>query len=175
MRTQLALCLALGGEPDLLILDEPTTGLDPIARPAFLGALIGEVAATGKTVFFSPHILPDVEVVADTLGILRAGRLLVSDEVDALKERQALVRLSYAEPLSDETYATLRRIPGIVWVEREGRSAQARIHGGVAATVAALQAVATPTGIDTTRLGLEDIFLFYAQPAQNSQSGEVRA
>jgi ABC-2 type transport system ATP-binding protein len=83
MRTQLALCLALGGEPDLLILDEPTTGLDPIARRAFLDALVGEVAAAGKTVFFSSHILPDVEAVADTVGSLRAGRLLVSDELDA--------------------------------------------------------------------------------------------
>ena len=175
MRTQLALCLALGGEPDLLILDEPTTGLDPIARRAFLDALVGEVAAAGKTVFFSSHILPDVEAVADTVGILRAGRLLVSEELDALKERHALVRLSYAEPLSEEAYAALRRIPGVVVVEREGRSARVRVNGDVATTVAALQAVATPANVDTTRLSLDDIFLFYAQPALNSQPREVRA
>jgi ABC-2 type transport system ATP-binding protein len=175
MRTQLALCLALGGEPDLLILDEPTTGLDPIARRAFLDALVGEVAAAGKTVFFSSHILPDVEAVADTVGILCAGRLLVSDELDALKERHALVRLGYTEPLSEEAHVALRRMPGVVAVEREGRSARVRVHGDVAATVAALQAVAAPASIDTTRLGLDDIFLFYTQPGQNIQPQEGRA
>src|SRR5690349_19566835 len=61
MKSQLALSLALGSEPDLLILDEPTAGLDPIARRQFLGTLIREVAAGGKTIFFSSHILSEVE------------------------------------------------------------------------------------------------------------------
>jgi hypothetical protein len=85
------------------------------------------------------------------------------------------VRLGYAEPLSEEAYAALRRIPGVMGVEHEGRSARVRIHGDVAATVAALQAVATPASVDMTRLSLDDIFLFYAQPGQTIQPQEVRA
>lgn len=177
MRTQLALSLALGGEPDLLILDEPTTGLEPIARRAFLDVLVREVAAAGKMVFFSSHILPDVEAVADSVGILRAGRLLVRDELDALKERHALVRLGYAEPLSEEALMALRRFSGVIQVEREGRSARVRIHGDVAAAVAALRAVATPATMDITHLSLDDIFLFYAQQTQihETQAQEVHA
>lgn len=165
MKTQLALCLALGSEPELLILDEPTTGLDPVARRAFLGVLIDEVAASGKTVFFSSHILSDVEAVADRVGILRAGRLLVSDELDVLKQRHALVRLTYSTPPSDEALAALRRIPDVMRVEREDRSIRALVHGDVAAIVAALQTASTPATVDTTHLSLDDIFHLYMQEA----------
>jgi len=67
-KAQLQLCLALGSDPELLILDEPTSGLDPVARRAFLKVLVGEVAAGGRTVFFSTHLLSDIEAVADTAG-----------------------------------------------------------------------------------------------------------
>ena len=166
MKTQLALCLALGGEPDLLILDEPTTGLDPVARRAFLTVLVAEVAAAGKTVFFSSHILPDVEGVADHIGILRDGRLVVSEELDTLKQRHAHVRLGYTEPPSDDALAALRRVPGVVRVERDGRSVRARVDGDVAAVVAAFQStMPTPATVDTSYLSLDDIFLHYMSEA----------
>jgi ABC-2 type transport system ATP-binding protein len=172
MRTQLALCLALGGAPDLLILDEPTTGLDPIARRAFLDVLVGEVAAAGKTVFFSSHILPDVETVADRVGILDHGRLLVSEEIDTLKEQHALVRLTYSEALSDEAIAALRQAPGVHSVEVEGRSVRVRVIGDVPAATTALRAAipTPPVAIDTTHLALDDIFLFYVQHRAQQRS-----
>jgi ABC-2 type transport system ATP-binding protein len=163
MRTQLALSLALGGDPDLLILDEPTTGLDPIARHAFIDVLMTDAAAAGKTIFFSSHILPDVEAVADSVGILRAGKLMVSGDLAALKQQHAVVHLSYAEPPSDEVLAAMRRVPGAVLVEREGRSVRVRIHGDVAVAVSALQSIATPVSVDSASLSLDNIFLYYAQ------------
>jgi ABC-2 type transport system ATP-binding protein len=163
MRTQLALSLALGGDPDVLILDEPTTGLDPIARHAFLDVLMADAAAAGKTIFFSSHILTDVETVADSVGILRAGKLMVSGEIDALKQQHGLVRLSYSEPPTDDVLTAIRRVPGVGLVEREGRTARVRIHGDVARAVVALHAIATPATFDIASLSLDDIFLYYAQ------------
>jgi ABC-2 type transport system ATP-binding protein len=164
MKTQLALCLALGGEPDLLILDEPTTGLDPIARRVFLNVLIGDVAAAGKTVFFSSHILPDVETVADWVGMLRAGRLLVSGELDALKQSNATLRLAYADSPTDDALAALRHVPGVRRAAREGRSVRADVRGDVAMAEAAIRAGSpAPTTIDVAHLTLDDIFLSYME------------
>jgi ABC-2 type transport system ATP-binding protein len=163
MRTQLALSLALGGDPDLLILDEPTTGLDPIARHAFLDVLMADAAAAGKTIFFSSHVLGDVETVADSVGILRAGKLMVSGEIDALKRQHGLVRLSYNDPPNDELLAALRRAPGVDLVEREGRAVRARIHGAMPTALSAMRAITEPIAVDSTPLSLDDIFLYYAR------------
>jgi ABC-2 type transport system ATP-binding protein len=163
MRTQLALTLALGSDPDLLILDEPTTGLDPLARRAFLDVLMADAAAAGKTIFFSSHVLSDVEAVADSVAVLRAGRLMVSGAIDTLKQQHARVLLSYAEPPSDEALTALRRTSGVVHVTHEGRSVRAMVRGDVSAVVAALGVIASPTTVETSALSLDDLFLYYAQ------------
>ena len=92
MKSQLALCLALGNDPDLLILDEPTTGLDPVARELFLTTLVREVAAAGKTIFFSSHILSEIEAIADHVAVLHHGVIVLNDELDQLRERQKVLR-----------------------------------------------------------------------------------
>jgi ABC-2 type transport system ATP-binding protein len=86
MRQRLALAIALVGDPDLLVLDEPSSGLDP-AGMAEMRELIREEAADGTTVFFSSHHLSEVEAVCDRVGILRAGRLATVDTVEGLRER----------------------------------------------------------------------------------------
>ena len=86
MRQRLALAIALVGDPDLLVLDEPSSGLDP-AGMAEMRELIREEAADGTTVFFSSHHLSEVEAVCDRVGILRAGRLATVDTVAGLRDR----------------------------------------------------------------------------------------
>ena len=85
MRQRMALAVALVGNPDLLVLDEPSTGLDPNGARA-LRSIVREECARGTTVFFSSHLLEQVEAVADRIGILLDGRLSAVGEVGALRE-----------------------------------------------------------------------------------------
>ena len=163
-KAQLQLCLALGGDPEVLILDEPTSGLDPLARRAFLKVLVGDVAAEGRTVFFSTHLLSDIEAVADTVGIIKGGRLLVSDEIDALRETHGLVRAVYAEAPPDEEMRALRGLPGVRGLEREGRGVRLRARGDVEAVEWALRDRPHPVlDVDVVGMGLEDIFIAYVE------------
>jgi ABC-type multidrug transport system ATPase subunit len=112
-KAQLQLCLALGSNPELLILDEPTSGLDPVARRAFLKVLVGDVAAEGRTVFFSTHLLSDIEAVADTVGIIKDGRLLVSGDLDDMRASHRVFRIVYAEMPPQVEVRSLQTLPDV--------------------------------------------------------------
>jgi ABC-2 type transport system ATP-binding protein len=84
-RAQVALALALAHSPTLLVLDDPTLGLDPVARRALYDELIGDLADRGTTVFLTSHDLDGVERIADRVGVLRSGKLVVQDELESLK------------------------------------------------------------------------------------------
>jgi ABC-2 type transport system ATP-binding protein len=86
-KAQVALALALASGPRLLVLDDPTLGLDAVARKALFEELIGELADRGTTVFITTHDLAGVERIADRVAILRQGKLVLDEEMDALKER----------------------------------------------------------------------------------------
>jgi ABC-2 type transport system ATP-binding protein len=81
----LVLAMALAGEPDLLVLDEPTTGLDPTGAKR-MRDILREEADRGATVFFSSHILGQVEAVCDRVGILNRGELVAVDTIEGLRE-----------------------------------------------------------------------------------------
>jgi len=83
------LTLALGHAPDLLILDDPTLGLDVLARDAVFGEVIGELADRGATVLVTTHDLTAIEGIADHIGILREGRLVVDEALETAKQRFA--------------------------------------------------------------------------------------
>jgi ABC-2 type transport system ATP-binding protein len=87
---QLALTLALGGDPELLILDEPATGLDVLVRRDFLESIIQLIQEEGRTVLFSSHLLHEVERVADQVVIIDGGRLVQSGSVEELKSSTGL-------------------------------------------------------------------------------------
>lgn len=87
MRAQLSLILAVAGNPELLVCDDPALGLDVVMRREFLDALIDLLADTGCSVLFSSHFLTDVERIADRVGILHDGALLVDATLDDLKRR----------------------------------------------------------------------------------------
>ncbi|HVF62037.1 MAG TPA: ATP-binding cassette domain-containing protein [Thermoanaerobaculia bacterium] len=86
-KTLVQLALALGHEPELLVLDDPTLGLDALARRAVLEELVGELADRGVTVLLTTHDLAGVERIANRVAVLRDGRLLLAEELEPLKER----------------------------------------------------------------------------------------
>lgn len=118
-KQKLAIILAFMHQAPLLILDEPTTGLDPLVQQAFF-ALIAEARAEGRTVFLSSHNLTEVEKVCDRVASIRAGRLIAVDEVATIR-RDALrvVELTCRRPLGSAVFDTLegvsdRKIEGTI-------------------------------------------------------------
>jgi ABC-2 type transport system ATP-binding protein len=169
MKRQLAFSLAMGSDPDLLILDEPTAGLDPIARHQLLNKLV-EIAAEGKTIFFSSHILSEVEAVADWIGIIQEGKLVISDELDHLKQSQKVLKLAYANPLTPQEAAVLQAMPGVTRVEQEGRSVRIMVREGVEELAQKIrQSVPAPRDLDIVDLNLEDLFLEYMKENENGR------
>lgn len=163
-KAQLQLCLALGSNPELLILDEPTSGLDPVARRAFLKVLVGEVAAEGRTVFFSTHLLSDIEAVADTVGIIKGGKLLVSGDLDDMHESHRVFRIVYAQTPPEEEVRSLQTLPDVKEVEREGRGIKLRVRGDVEDVERGLRNRPHPVvDVDSTGMSLEDIFVSYVE------------
>lgn len=89
---QVAFLLAIAFRPQVLILDEPASTLDVVARREFLDEILGLIREEGRTVFFSTHILSDLERVADRIGILKKGQLIADESLDSLKENVLQVR-----------------------------------------------------------------------------------
>lgn len=139
MKAQLAFCLALGNEPDLLILDEPTSELDPIARQVVLDTIIAEVADRGTTIFFSSHLLAEIETLADHVAILHDGKVALCDELDHIRATHRELHLTYENHLPDEEITNLRNLPGVLQLEQEGRHIRLRIKGNADNLVATVQ------------------------------------
>jgi ABC-2 type transport system ATP-binding protein len=118
----LAIVLALGHRPDLMVLDEPVASLDPVARRDFLRSIL-ELARDGnRTVLFSTHISSDLERVATHVAILHAGRIASYSELDELKDRVKRLRMRASDDLPYEL-----EIPGLLTFKVEGRSALATV------------------------------------------------
>jgi ABC-2 type transport system ATP-binding protein len=118
-RQKVGIVQAFMHRPDLVVLDEPTAGLDPLLQ-AEVRALLRETAAEGRTVFISSHSLDEVQHVADRVGIIRAGRLIDVDEVENLRERSLRhVTITFAGAVDPALFAAIR---GVELVHIDGPS-----------------------------------------------------
>ena len=99
-RARAGLLVALAHRPELLLLDEPSSGLDPVVRRDILGAIIRTIADEGRTVLFSSHLLDEVERVADQVTIIHQGRIVLTAAMDEIKETHRRVTLRFNEPLA---------------------------------------------------------------------------
>lgn len=164
MTQRLALAMALVGEPDLLILDEPTSGLDPNGARE-LREIIEAERDRGATVFFSSHVLGQVEAVCDRVAILADGEVVAVDSIDALRTAaDAGSRLSViVDTVSDGALDAVREVPGVSAVSGDGRSDTVEIACADDAKLPALNALAdTGTAVHnfvTEEASLEDMFV----------------
>jgi ABC-2 type transport system ATP-binding protein len=94
-RAKLGLLAAQAHRPDLLLLDEPSSGLDPIVRNDILAAVIRTVSEEGRTVFFSSHLLEEIERVSDHIAMLHQGKLVLCGPLDAVKARHRRITLRF--------------------------------------------------------------------------------
>lgn len=155
MKNQLSLAVALGCKPELLILDEPTGGLDPIKTKEFFGIILEQVSETGQTVFFSSHRLNEVERVADRVGILDNGQLVFDKNMDDLKSQMKNIRVVFD---CDRHFDGIRRLPGVQAVIPQGRGYLIQCDGGIGKIVIQLNEL-NPIDLEVIDLSLEDIFI----------------
>jgi len=98
-KARAGLLVALAHRPELLVLDEPSSGLDPVVRRDILAAIIRTIADEGRTVLFSSHLLDEVERVADEVAILHQGRLVLKAPMDEIKDTHRRVTLRFTAPV----------------------------------------------------------------------------
>mgnify|MGYP006287001861 FL=1 len=164
MRQRLVLGMALVGDPDLLVLDEPTTGLDPNGALA-MREIIREEADRGTTVFFSSHILEQVEAVCDRVGILQRGELVAVDSIDGLRDAAgADATLSVTvDRVPPDAPGAVRAVEGVAHVAVDGTTVT--VACADAAKKPALDALeragATVENFDTEEASLEELFATY--------------
>jgi ABC-2 type transport system ATP-binding protein len=115
-RAKLGLLAAQAHRPDLLLLDEPSSGLDPIVRNDILAAVIRTVADEGRTVFFSSHLLEEIERVADHIAMLHQGKLVLCAPLDEIKMQYRRILLHFEAP-----QAQAPTLPGALTVSGSGR------------------------------------------------------
>ncbi|MGZ8579274.1 MAG: ATP-binding cassette domain-containing protein [Actinomycetota bacterium] len=154
-RQKVGLMQAFMHEPDLLILDEPTQGLDPLVQQEFYG-LLDESRVRGGTTFLSSHVMPEVERVCDRVAIIREGRLVTVSDVGVLKARALRwIELHFDRPVDPGSFASL---PSVERAEAHGESLRLTVRGPLDQVIKEA-AKHTVVNIETEEASLEEIFL----------------
>jgi ABC-2 type transport system ATP-binding protein len=157
-RQKLGLILAIMHRPDVLVLDEPTSGLDPLVQDE-VAHILFDFSAEGRTVFFSSHVMSEVERMCHRAAFLREGRLIAIEDVAAIKGRSLhIVEVTFAEPVPDGAF----RLPGTREIARDGNTIHLEVQDGIDA---ALKAIARYRVVDlrTEQPSLEQVFRAYYQ------------
>ncbi len=148
--------LAIAGECDLIVLDEPTTAMDVETRRRFWASMKEEVAE-GKTLLFATHYLEEADQAADRILVINRGRLLADGTPEDIKKRAGAKRMSFRLPGANE--AALLGLPGVVSLETRHDLVHIQTEDSDATLYAILDAGHRPTEIEVGSLGLEQAFL----------------
>jgi len=171
MAQRLALAAALVGDPELLILDEPSTGLDP-AGAHDMREIIRDERDRGATIFFSSHILGQVEAVCDRVGILRGGQMVAEDSVEGLRDStssqtQLRITIDQTPPDPSATRTAIESIDGVSSVSAQGTTLTVSCDDRAKTTV--LRTIedhgVAVEDFETDESSLEDLFMSYTTEA----------
>lgn len=169
-KQKIGIVQAMFHKPDVLLLDEPTGGLDPLVQESFL-TLLGEARERGQTVFFSSHVLSEIERIADRVGIIRDGELVAVEDPHALTGRaHRHVRVEFESPLAEQDRAWLAEIDGVTGLAVEDRVARFSVNRNMNEVVAFL-AAHDVRALDVERPSLEEIFMTFYGPGTGSGNG----
>lgn len=152
-KAKAGLLVALAHRPELLLLDEPSSGLDAVARRDILAAVLRSVAEEGRTVVFSSHLLEEVERVADDVAMIHEGRLALSMPMDALRELHQRFVVRFVEPVD-----AFPEISGVLRSEGDGRDWAVICEGELDVARGALEAVGA-TIVEHAVPSLETVFV----------------
>ena len=165
-RQKVAILNAVAHDPDVMILDEPTTGLDPLVQEA-VRSLVLEEAKRGKTIFMSSHDLAEVEAVADRVGIIRDGELVAVDKVENLRRR----RMKYVSFEVQGDWSGIRSLEGVQDMRQDGRKVRFTYTGPLPSLLDALQGWGV-VDLSIWDPPLEEVFLsFYGKGNGREQGG----
>jgi ABC-2 type transport system ATP-binding protein len=172
MTQRLVLAMALVGDPDLLILDEPSTGLDPNGARE-MREIIRSENDRGKTIFFSSHILEQVEAVCDRVGILREGELVAEDSMENLRQQvgSGSTLTITVDEATDAAVRAARDVPGVSQVTANENSLVVDIQD--ASKTEVLSAVEN-TGVQvrdftTEKASLEELFAAFTEGGRDGR------
>jgi ABC-2 type transport system ATP-binding protein len=162
-RQKIGIVLAFMHQPELLVLDEATSGLDPLMQNEF-ERLVRETVRDGGTVFLSSHDLEEVQRVADRVGLIKAGRLVMTDTIDALRERAPLkVTALFASQVDPTSFSD---IDGVTVLGNHGRQLELQLAHGPVAPLLRKLADREPLDVTARRADLEELFLdLYRRPS----------
>jgi ABC-2 type transport system ATP-binding protein len=161
-QAQLSLALAVAPDPELLVLDDPTLGMDTVVRRDFLESLIQIIQRQGRTILFSSHILGDVERVADRIGIMIGGVLGVDCRTETFRESVRKIVLEFVGTPPDTA-----DVPGLVSCRQVGNSLELVLVGYDDAQREAVERL-RPQSIEVLDLNLEDAFIEYTRGPRRS-------
>ena len=154
MKKQVAFWIALCCKPDILVLDEPVDGLDPMMRHQVWGLIMNEVAARGITVLISSHNLRELEDVCDTVGIMNRGKIFLEASLDDLRTKLSKIQVSFTEEVDLQSLGL-----EILKERRTGRVYELIVSGDRADTMAKLTAL-QPLFVEELPMTLEEIFIY---------------
>ena len=161
MRQKVAIIQAFMNDPDLIVMDEPTNGLDPLVQQTFMDMLVEE-SARGKTIFMSSHILSEVEKVCNRVAIIKDGRIATEEKVEDLRKKSgSVVQVRFAEPVGPDVF----RMDGVVNPVQQNGHLRMTVTGNMEGVLGEI-AKHKVAEISIHQMTLEEIFMHYYEGAK---------
>ncbi|WP_084714762.1 ABC transporter ATP-binding protein [Streptacidiphilus rugosus] len=160
--------LATAGDSDLIVLDEPTTGMDVNARQAFWAVMKAQADA-GRTILFATHYLEEADAIADRVLVMHQGRLIADGTAAEIKARAGLRRISFdLHPQDGGDVSLLNTLPGITALDLSGQTVRISTSDADATMAAVYRSGFYPRGLEVTGVGLEQAFITITAEAEEN-------